>query len=74
MSPDHLSGEKAITQYRLIERAGHEAAWLALQVATRSDEGTEDGLRRSKLHTPAATDLCAEHKTVVRPVPAAHAA
>ena len=50
------------------------AAWLALQVATRSDEGTEDGLRRSKLHTPAATDLCAEHKTVVRPVPAAHAA
>lgn len=34
MSPDHLSGEKAITQYRLIERAGHEAAWLALQPLT----------------------------------------
>ena len=50
------------------------AAWQALQVATRSDEGTEDGLRRSTLHTPAATDLCAEHKTVFRPVPAAHAA
>lgn len=34
MSPDHLGGERAITEYRLIERAGREAGWLALQPVT----------------------------------------
>lgn len=50
------------------------AAWQAVQVATRIDEGSLDELRRSTLHTPAAPALAAGHNTIAHPVPAAHAA
>lgn len=50
------------------------AAWQVVQVATRIDKDSEEGARRSALHTPTAPALAAGHKTIVHPVAAAHAA
>ena len=48
------------------------AAWQAVRAATRVDEGTKDGLRRSTPRT-SATVIAAEHKPAARSTPAAHA-